>query len=115
MAAPIQSPCSSLRRSSPWPLSASAASPTPSSTIGQGNDATAYDPVLKRAFASNGEGSLTVIDGSAPYAVLQTVPTMQRARTMALDPVSHQVFLVAAEAAAGTPPAGTRPTLKPGT
>jgi YVTN family beta-propeller protein len=83
--------------------------------IGKGNDATAYDPMLKRALASNGEGTMTVIDGTAPYAVLQTVPTMQRARTMALDPVSHQVFLVAAEAAAGTPPPGTRPALKPGT
>jgi YVTN family beta-propeller protein len=83
--------------------------------IGKGNDATAYDPVLKRAFASNGDGTMTVIDGTAPYSVLQTVPTMPRARTMALDPASHQLFLVAAEAAAGTPPPGTRPTLKPGT
>jgi hypothetical protein len=43
------------------------------------------------------------------------VPTMPRARTMALDPVSHQVFLAAAETAPGTPLAGSRPTLKPGT
>jgi hypothetical protein len=36
-------------------------------------------------------------------------------RTMALDPVSHQIFLTAAEAAPGTPPtAGTRSTLKSG-
>jgi YVTN family beta-propeller protein len=83
--------------------------------IGKGNDATAYDPELKRAYASNGEGTMTVIDGNAPYAVLQTVQTMPRARTMALDPVSHQVFLAAAETAPGTPPAGSRPTLKPGT
>jgi len=83
--------------------------------IGKGNDATAYDPELKRAFASNGDGTMTVIDGAAPYAVLQTVATMQRARTMALDPVSHQLYLVAAEAAGGTPAAGTRPALKPGT
>jgi YVTN family beta-propeller protein len=83
--------------------------------IGKGNDATAYDPEFKRAYASNGEGTMTVIDGNAPYAVLQTVQTMPRARTMALDPVSHQIFLAAAETAPGTPPAGTRPTLKPGT
>jgi YVTN family beta-propeller protein len=83
--------------------------------IGKGNDATAYDPVLKKAFASNGDGTMTVIEGSAPYAVLQTVATMARARTMALDPVSHQIYLAAAEAEAGTPPAGRRPALKPGT
>jgi DNA-binding beta-propeller fold protein YncE len=77
--------------------------------------ATAYDPEFKRAYASNGEGTMTVIDGNAPYAVLQTVQTMPRARTMALDPVSHQIFLTAAETAPGTPSAGTRPTLKPGT
>ncbi|MGB9107992.1 MAG: YncE family protein [Telluria sp.] len=83
--------------------------------IGKGNDATAYDPVLKRAFASNGEGTLTVIDGSAPYAVLQTVQTMQRARTMTLDPVSHRIYLAAAEMEPGTPAPGVRNALKPGT
>lgn len=83
--------------------------------IGKGNDATAYDPVLKRAFASNGEGTMTVVDGIAPYAVLQTVQTMQRARTMTLDPESHQIYLAAAEAEPGAVAAGARPTLKPGT
>lgn len=84
--------------------------------IGQGNDATAFDPVRKLAFASNGDGTLTVIDGTAPHHVLQTLSTMPRARTMALDAVSHSVFLVAAEVSADAPPSGkTRPALKPGT
>jgi YVTN family beta-propeller protein len=83
--------------------------------IGKGNDATAFDPVYKRAFASNGDGTLTVIDGQAPYAVLQTVQTMARARTMALDPASHQLFLVAAEVADGAVAPGGRAQLKPGT
>jgi DNA-binding beta-propeller fold protein YncE len=81
--------------------------------IGKGNDATAYDPVLKKAFASNGDGTMTVVEGGAPYAVLQTVQTMPRARTMALDPVSHQIYLASAETEAAA--AGARPALKPGT
>lgn len=85
-------------------------------TIGQGNDATAFDPVRKLAFASNGDGTLTLVDGNAPHQVLQTLATMPRARTMALDPVSHSVFLVSAEVSVDAPPTGkTRAALKPGT
>ncbi|MGZ5201419.1 MAG: YncE family protein [Telluria sp.] len=84
--------------------------------IGKGNDATAYDQVRKLAFASNGDGTLTVISGNAPYQVVQTVSTMPRARTMALDPASHEIFLVAAETETTAPqPAMRRPALKPGT
>ncbi|MGJ7917314.1 PQQ-binding-like beta-propeller repeat protein [Massilia sp. LXY-6] len=84
--------------------------------IGKGNDATAYDPVRKRVFASNGEGTLTVIDGAAPFGVLQNLPTMARGRTMALDTVSHQLFIVSAELAPeSTIPAKGRPALKPDT
>lgn len=87
-----------------------------SPSIGKGNDATAYDPVRQLVFASNGDGTLTVVDGKAPYAVVQTVATMPRARTMALDPASHTVYLVSAEVEAGTQQAGARrPALKPGT
>lgn len=84
--------------------------------IGKGNDATGYDPERNRVFASNGEGSLTVINGAAPFGVLQTIPTMARGRTMALDTLSHQLFIVSAELAAESPiPTKGRPTLKPGT
>lgn len=85
-------------------------------TIGKGNDATAFDEVRKLAFASNGDGTLTVVDGNAPHHVLQTLSTMPLARTMTLDPVSHSVFLVAAEVSIDAPRAGkSRPALKPGT
>ncbi|WP_426117221.1 YncE family protein [Massilia sp. PWRC2] len=83
-------------------------------TIGKGNDATAYDPAKQRAFASNGDGTLTVIDGVAPFNVLQTVPTMSRGRTMALDAESHQLFVVSAEAS-DAPPVKGRAQLKPDT
>jgi YVTN family beta-propeller protein len=84
--------------------------------IGKGNDAIAFDPVRKLAFASNGDGTLTIIDGSAPHLVLQTLSTMPRARTMALDLPSHALFLVSAEQLADAPQSGkSRPVLKPGT
>jgi DNA-binding beta-propeller fold protein YncE len=87
-----------------------------SAPIGRGNDAIAFDPQRKLAFASNGDGTLTVVDGAAPYAVRQTVSTMQRARTLALDPQTHVIYLVAAEVdPAVTPAPKQRAPLKAGT
>ena len=67
--------------------------------IGKGSDATVYDSQLDLAVSSNGEGTLTFVglekDGS--YIVKQTLKTMPSARTMALDPQSHKIYLVAAE------------------
>jgi DNA-binding beta-propeller fold protein YncE len=88
--------------------------------IGQGVDANAFDPQSKLAFASNGEGNLTVVhqDSVDKYSVLENAPTQRSARTMALDPATHTVYLVAAEFEEA-PPAkeGERPrrTIKPGT
>jgi DNA-binding beta-propeller fold protein YncE len=89
--------------------------------IGQGVDATAFDPGTGLAFSSNGEGTLTVIheDDADHFRVVETVPTQRGARTMALDPTTHEVYLATAEF--GPPPAATaqnphpRPTILPGT
>jgi len=82
---------------------------------GQGTDGAGYDPGLNLAFASNGEGSLSVVgqrDGT--YLSDGNVPTQRGARTMALDPLTHRVFLVTAEF--GPPVEGQRrPPIKPGT
>jgi DNA-binding beta-propeller fold protein YncE len=74
--------------------------------IGSGVDATAFDPGLQYAYASNGEGTLTVVHEDSPdkFTVLENVPTQRGARTMALDPRTHQVYLVTADFAP-TPPA----------
>lgn len=88
--------------------------------IGQGTDAAGFDPETGFAFSSNGEGTLTVVheDSADKFSVVDTVPTQVRARTMALDTKTHQVFLVTAEF--GTPPAATaqqprpRPPMVPG-
>jgi YVTN family beta-propeller protein len=63
--------------------------------IGDGVDATAFDPGLGYAFASNGEGTLTVVKEESPssFSVIDNVPTRKSARTMGLDLKSHTVFL----------------------
>jgi DNA-binding beta-propeller fold protein YncE len=67
--------------------------------IGEGVDATAYDPGTGFALASNGEGTLTVVthDAANQYRVLDNVPTKRSARTMGLDLKTHNVVLPAAE------------------
>jgi DNA-binding beta-propeller fold protein YncE len=67
--------------------------------IGDHVDATAFDPETRLIFNSNGEGTITVIHQEGPdkYSVLETVNTLPRAKTMALDPKTHQLFLSTAE------------------
>ena len=68
--------------------------------IGEGVDANAFDPELQYAYSSNGESAtLTVVHEDTPdkYSVVENVPTQAHARTMALDPKTHQVFLVTAD------------------
>jgi len=67
--------------------------------IGDHVDATAYDPETKLIFNSNGEGTVTVIrqESADKYSVVETVKTLPRAKTMALDPKTHQLFLSTAE------------------
>lgn len=67
--------------------------------IGEGVDATAYDPGTGFALSSNGEGTLTVIKQEGPddYSVLENVPTKRSARTMGLDLKTHNVVLPAAD------------------
>jgi DNA-binding beta-propeller fold protein YncE len=67
--------------------------------IGDHVDATAFDPQTKLIFNSNGEGTITVIHQDSPdkYSVVETVKTAPRAKTMALDPKTHRLFLSTAE------------------
>lgn len=83
--------------------------------IGQGTDAAAFDPARKRAFSSNGEGTLTVIAEKGPndFAVAETVPTRVTGRTMGIDPASGRLFIAAADIDPKAPvPAG--PNGRPG-
>ena len=75
--------------------------------IGDGVDANAFDPETMLAFSSNGEGNVTVVKEDSPdkFTVAETVTTAKGARTMALDPESHKVYVVTAKF--GPPPAAT--------
>lgn len=85
--------------------------------IGRGVDATRFDPGTQLAFASNGDGTLTVIHEDSPdkYTVVQTVTTMDGARTMELDPVTHTLYTVSAEFGPRPSTGRGRPPVKPGT
>jgi hypothetical protein len=89
--------------------------------IGQGVDAASFDPATQLAFASCGDGTITVAHEDSPdkYTVVDTISTQRGARTMALDTANHRVFTVTSDF--GPPPAATpdnpnpRPTQIPGT
>jgi len=84
-------------------------------TIGDGVDANAYDPGINYAFASTGDGHLTVVHQDSPdqYTVVENVLTKKSARTMGLDLKTHTIFLPSAEFDA--PAAGERRgKMKPG-
>jgi YVTN family beta-propeller protein len=69
-----------------------------SPAIGEGCDATAFDTGRDLAFASAGDGTITVLkeDGKDKFSVVQTVKTQKSARTMAVDGRTHRLFTVAA-------------------
>jgi len=75
--------------------------------IGDGVDATAFDESTGLAFASCGEGVLTVVREESPnkFSVAENVKTQEGARTLALDDKTHEVFVVTAKF--GPPPAPT--------
>ncbi len=82
--------------------------------IGAGTDAAAFDPKRKLVFSSNGrDGTLSVIREQDPntFVPLGEVKTAISARTMALDPESGRIYLVAADidANAAAPAAGVPP------
>jgi YVTN family beta-propeller protein len=68
--------------------------------IGDHVDATAFDTDSRLIFNSNGEGTITVVhqDGPDTYSVVENVKTLPRAKTLALDPKTHRLFLSTAEA-----------------
>ena len=67
--------------------------------IGSGVDGAGYDPASADAFASNADGTLTVIHQDSPdqYHVAETVQTAQASRNMGLDPTTHRIFIAAAK------------------
>jgi len=90
--------------------------------IGRGVDGAGYDPSTRLAYASNADGTLTVIHQDTPdkYTVVQNVETAPGARNMGIDPATHRVYVVSAKF--GPAPAEStatnprrRPSILPGT
>jgi YVTN family beta-propeller protein len=89
--------------------------------IGERVDGCAFDPELKRAYSSNGDGTLTVVreENSTKFSVLENITTQKGARTICVDKKTHHIYLPTAEY--GETPAATtenphpRPVIKPGT
>jgi DNA-binding beta-propeller fold protein YncE len=63
--------------------------------IGGGPDSVAFDGTLHRIYSAGKAGRLTVIQQDDPnaYRVLDEIHTHYGAHTLALDPVSHRVFV----------------------
>jgi DNA-binding beta-propeller fold protein YncE len=84
--------------------------------IGRGPDAAAFDSDLGLVFSSNGmDGTLTVIRQETPdeYRVIATVTTQVSARTMALNPADHRIYLAAAKLGEAPPATEEQPHPRP--
>ena len=87
---------------------------TPS--IGEGVDATTFDPETELAFASCGaDGVLTIIqeESKDKFTVAENVPTQKGARTLALDSKTHNVFVVTAQFGPRPAPTADNPRPRP--
>jgi len=83
--------------------------------IGDRCDGVAFDPAKKRAYSSNGEGSITVVqeENGNSFKVLETVTTMPGAKTIAINKVTHHLYLTTAEYQTAPTAANRRPPVKP--
>jgi DNA-binding beta-propeller fold protein YncE len=81
-------------------------------------DALGWDPSRKLIFIPNGgEGNVTVVHQDSPdkYSVVDTVATFAGAKTITVDPVTHNAYLFQPERGpAPAPPAGAPPAAGPG-
>ncbi|MCX6322090.1 MAG: YncE family protein [Bacteroidia bacterium] len=67
--------------------------------IGNGCDGVKFDPGMKRAYSSNGDGTMTVVQelNKDSFKVLENVTTMSGSRTLAVDTKTHHIYLPSAE------------------
>jgi YVTN family beta-propeller protein len=81
-------------------------------SIGSGPDAAQWSAKRHLAFASSGDGILSVIDAAAPgYPTIESLPTERGARTMAYDSAADRAYVVTADF--GPAPAATLENPRP--
>jgi DNA-binding beta-propeller fold protein YncE len=74
-----------------------------SAAIGAGSDGAAFDPDAGLAFSSNGDGTLTAVQlNGGKYEPVDNIATERGARTIALDPKTHKLYLPTAKTAPST-------------
>src|SRR5213080_849713 len=78
-------------------------------------DALGWDPSRKLIYIPNGgEGNVTVVHQDSPdkYTVVATVPTFAGAKTIAVDPVTHNAYLFQPERGPAPAPPADAPQVK---
>ena len=89
--------------------------------IGGGVDGVSFDSELKRAYSSNGEGTMTVVQekDANTFTVLENFPTQKGARTITVNSKTHKLYLPTAEYNDAPAPTAQNPrpraSVKPGT
>jgi len=82
--------------------------------IGDGPDGAGFDAAHKLAFASCGEGVLSVVDAAAPgYPTVESLATQRGARTMTYDAGADRIYLVTAELGPRPEPTAENPHPRP--
>lgn len=82
--------------------------------VGAGVDANEFDASTGLSFASAGDGTLSVIREDTPgHFAVERIPTVRGARTMALDPRTHRLYLSSASYGVTPPPTADRPRPRP--
>jgi YVTN family beta-propeller protein len=83
--------------------------------IGDRCDGVAFDPTYNRAYSSNGEGTITVVQevDANTFKILETIQTQPGARTIAVDKTTHHLYLPTAEYEAAPAGVKSRPAIKP--
>jgi YVTN family beta-propeller protein len=76
-----------------------------SSPICDGTDATSFDPATKNIFVSCSDGHITVVhmDNPGKMSLVETIATARGARTNAIDPTTHRVYVAAQDFQAAAP------------
>ncbi len=82
-------------------------------------DGVAFDPALKQAYSSNGEGTMSIVKeiSASKFELLGNVKTEPSARTIGIDLTTHHLFLPAAKMEPVAPTATNehpRPKMIPG-
>lgn len=72
--------------------------------IGEGADGVAFDPAYQLAYSSNGDGTMTIVKefSASRFEILENIKTAPGARTLAIDPRSHHIFMPTSDFSATT-------------